>query len=527
MAEKKDEKQKKSGLRKFVEVSAASSIPFAVGSPLSKILTHLGNMPARSDVDKAMNLRLLDVAKSRGIEVRRGAKSGSESYVYPEKVRKAILRAKEFGYPLTVRTPEGPRPLTGLLGRKIIWLEKDLNTNPAQFAHELGHVPAGVRHPNWKHLTITIPKVLTPAAALATAGIGAARAKTPEQAERAGKAGALVGLLGGLPSLVSEALASTKGLRLMHEQGATKGQLLRLGTTRMLPHFGTYALMAAAPALASYLIGKMVAKHKREAEKTAAEREKKRDKEKKEVDGEVSPRKALLLALGTAPAAAVAQAGLYYPAMDALTKVHPKDAQLLQSMADEARARGVQFAPGSEMSPASAIYRTPEGTLKPTVIVPGQGISPGAVGHELGHLRGMSPKRFMYTQFPMHFAYMGKTPAALMTTGIGSLASSTPEGAERAGLAGSIVGAGLATPRLLEEAYASGRGLMTMRRHGADLGALGRGATGLAPAWGTYALGAIPAVAMPYLIGRAVAAYRRRAAKRKAEKKEPKQETKQ
>jgi len=536
MAEKKDEKQKKSGLRKFVEVSAAGSAPYAAGWPVSKLLKYVGNMPARANVDKELNLKLLEAANKRGIEVRKGLESQAESYIFPENVNEAIRKAKARGYRFDVDTPQGPTPIDSLLGKKIVWLEKGLDTNPGQFAHEIGHINDKPRHPDWNHLTITLPKMLAPAAALGTAAIGSARAKTPEGAERAGKAGAIVGLLGGLPMLLVEALASAKGLKIMREQGAGAGQLLRLGATRMLPHFGTYALMAGVPALAAYMIGKAVAHHKREAEKTAAE------KKRKEKDSEDLSSDLIRNTVAT---------GLAYPAGKAVTDTSGvaflggmtpptrEESELYRRLAEEAERSGHTLLSGGRTA-TSSLPRALESEENYRDLLKHLGVDPTStnlkklrgrhlisinpewqrpevLAHEMGHAWG-SPSGAFWRRVPGHALNVARVPLTLGTTGAGLLAGSSPEAAEWAGLIGSGMGLATTAPTLLGELSASGRGLMLMRRHGASLGQLGRSAARLAPAFGTYAGSAIPVVAAPYLAGKAVAAYRRRKAVSKEEK---------
>lgn len=263
--EARDAKDKR--MAKVKDLAIASGAPALGGGAVNIVLRALGNLSAKSSVDRGLNRSLRDYAERKGIEVRKGRESMAESYIYPMKVHRIIERAVQRKIPIHMDTPEGPIPIQNLLGKKVVWLQKGKDTNPAQFAHEIGHLPDKPRHPDWNHVTITIPKIVAPAAALGTAVIGGARAKTPEGAERAGQVGALVGLLGSLPMLLSEASASAKGLKLMRQRGAARGQITRLGLTRMAPHFGTYMTMAAVPALASVLIGKAIAKHKREKEK--------------------------------------------------------------------------------------------------------------------------------------------------------------------------------------------------------------------------------------------------------------------
>ena len=266
MAEKKEKKKEsKLNLKKLRDMTLASTLPSA-GSWLGiKGLSHLAARPAKSEVDRQLNIKLLEHAQDKNILVRKGSHSAAEAYIYPKKVNQAIERAARRGIKLTMDTPEGPIPLQALQGRKIVWLGDGLDTSPAVFAHEIGHLSDKPRHPDWNHVTFTIPNIAGPAG-IATAAIAGGRAKTPEGAVRAGKAGALVSLVGSLPMLLTEGSASVKGLRTLRRKGATRGQVARLGASRLLPAFGTYALMAGAPALTSYLIGKAIAKHKKKPE---------------------------------------------------------------------------------------------------------------------------------------------------------------------------------------------------------------------------------------------------------------------
>ena len=209
-----------------------------------------------------MNTKLLEHAREKNIIVRKGSESAASSFIYPKAVNKAIRSAVRRGIPIIMDTPEGPIPIQHVLGKKVVWLGKGLDTTPAQVAHEMGHISSKPRHPDWNWFDFTLPNVIAPAAGIGTAAIGSRMAKTPEGAVRAGKAGALISLVGSLPMLLSEGKASVKGLRIMRGRGASMGQTARLGATRLLPAFGTYALMAGAPALTSYLMGKIVAKHK-------------------------------------------------------------------------------------------------------------------------------------------------------------------------------------------------------------------------------------------------------------------------
>lgn len=261
----KKKTKERNGAPTAKELLVASGLPVLGGGAASAALKALGNLPVNK-VDRALNQQLLEYANKKGIQVRKGRESMGESYVFPKSERVKLERAVRKGVPIYLGTPEGPRHIKDLLGKKIVWLQKGLDTNPAQFAHEIGHIPEKPRHPRWNHATFTVPR-LSQVAAPVTAVIGGRAAKTPEGAERAGKAGALVSLIGSLPMLLSEASASAKGVKIMRERGATRGQALRLGMTRMVPHFGTYMAMAAIPALASVLIGKAYAKSKKKEEK--------------------------------------------------------------------------------------------------------------------------------------------------------------------------------------------------------------------------------------------------------------------
>lgn len=258
---KKDEK-KKTDWAKVRDVSLASTIPFVADPIVRKGLGRVALAPAHPS-ERAITSKLLEAAREKGIEFRRGKTPAAESYVFPKKVDRILERAAKNGIELSVFTPEGNIPLESVRGKKIVWLDKGVNTNPAIVAHELGHLPKKPRHPDWNHIKITIPKIVAPVAALAVASIGAAKAETPEGARKAGILGGLIGAIGSLPMLHEEARASFRGMKMMRESGATKRQAKILGAKRMLPAFGTYTMMAGAPALAAYLIGRAVAKHKK------------------------------------------------------------------------------------------------------------------------------------------------------------------------------------------------------------------------------------------------------------------------
>jgi hypothetical protein len=261
----KDDK-KKIDTGKLKDLLIAGGAPGAAAWLGGKGLGHIATRPSRGSADQQLNLKLLEHARDRNIIVRKGAENAAEAFIYPKNVNDAIRRAAKRGIRLNMDTPEGPVPLQALMGKQVVWLDRGLDTSPAVFAHEIGHLSSKPRHPDWNHVTFTIPNVIAPAAGIGTAALGSRLAKTPEGARMAGKAGALVSLIGSLPMLLSEGRASVRGIKALRQSGATRGQAARLGFSRLLPAFGTYTLMAGAPALTSYLIGRAVAKHKSKKE---------------------------------------------------------------------------------------------------------------------------------------------------------------------------------------------------------------------------------------------------------------------
>lgn len=259
-------KEKKTKLEQTLELLGLSGATMG-GGFLSRLgLGALGNRPAKAPSDQELASRLSAAAKRNGIEIRKGKENLGQSFLFPDKDVKKIRDAASKGYKLPVQTPEGSKPLAELMGRKIVWLKGKPKEHVAQLAHEMGHIHHKPMTPNWKLLTYGLP-MMSQAAGPAYAFIGAKKAKDPEKARKAGRIGAMISLIGSVPLLAQEALPSIKGMKAMRQQGASRGQVARLGASRMLPMFGSYAMMAAAPALASVLMGRAIARHKSKKDK--------------------------------------------------------------------------------------------------------------------------------------------------------------------------------------------------------------------------------------------------------------------
>jgi hypothetical protein len=148
-------------------------------------------------------------------------------------------------------------------GTKII--RRGASGLPEDVAHELGHATAG----RTRRATIASPQSLKVGKAaslasvivplLALQGVGDGAFATPEELESRAKFISGLGKVTAAlqaPMLAEEAVASGKGLRLMHRAGAAAPQLQR-AAIRNLGAFATHATPAAAPFLvAAYLRAK-------------------------------------------------------------------------------------------------------------------------------------------------------------------------------------------------------------------------------------------------------------------------------
>jgi len=253
--------KKKTKLKRLLEILGLSGAAMGGGYVSRQALGALGDRPAKAPSDQQLASKLRAAAERSGIEIRKGNENLGQSFLFPEKDVKKIRDAASKGHKLLTQTPEGRKPLAELTGRKIVWLKGNPKEHVAQLAHEMGHISHKPMTPNWKLLTYGVP-VMSQAAGPAYAYLGAKKAKDPEKARKAGRIGAMISLIGSAPLLAQEALPSIKGMRAMRQHGASRGQVARLGASRLLPALGSYTMMAAAPALASVLMSRAIARHK-------------------------------------------------------------------------------------------------------------------------------------------------------------------------------------------------------------------------------------------------------------------------
>jgi len=259
-------KSTKEKLKRELKIMGIGTAAMTGGSVARKGLGRLADRPSGRASDKALAEKLLGVAERRGIEVRRGKRNFGDTFKYPKAEVEKIRNAALIGDKIPVMTPEGKRNLHELVDRKIVWMKGNPTESPAQLAHEIGHIPSGRKSVRWKYLTHNLP-LASQAVGPLYSMIASRKAKTPEKARRAGTIGALISLIGSAPMLAHEALPSIKGMRTMRQQGASRGQVARLGASRLLPSLGAYTMMAAAPALAAVLISRAVAKNKKKDKK--------------------------------------------------------------------------------------------------------------------------------------------------------------------------------------------------------------------------------------------------------------------
>ena len=127
-------------------------------------------------------------------------------------------------------------------------------------AHEMGHI----QQPSQSNVNLLAQLGAFGGPALAAGGM---LSSDPDVAQNLGRVGAILAGATALPRLGQEAGASIRGLRMMHGAGASRGQMISQGLTRMLPSFLGHAAKASVPALGSLLLGGALAGLKRKKRK--------------------------------------------------------------------------------------------------------------------------------------------------------------------------------------------------------------------------------------------------------------------
>lgn len=271
----KDKKRKKRRPDRKLESDILKGVLFASApQPIALLGSAIANRAATAK-NKELYRKIIDEAKRKGIIVRKPVKkplwkrllSGKLSDastitvpdlsdIYERNIREG---RSDYNYGRDVELIRDPEVMTSgeLSGKTTLWPPS--NQDPAATAHEVGHTeqrpPSGFR----QHLLTAL------GGAGALAGIlGAAKAKTPEAAHRSALTGAGLAAIPSVAKLIREGGANIRGLRHLKRMGATRGQLLSAGLTRLLPSYlGQVAGQAVVP-LATYFTAKALSPHKKD-----------------------------------------------------------------------------------------------------------------------------------------------------------------------------------------------------------------------------------------------------------------------
>ncbi len=259
---KKKEKKKRRDKQLEVDVLKAvlfSSLPLPAATAADAIAHR-----ASSAENKGLYRKVIAEAHRRGITIRKWPKKSL--------LRRLLPGGGGFAEGAQITTPDisrtfretpgseknirlfDPEVMTAgqTSGKTIMWPPS--GESPGLAAHELGHTEQRAPSGMFQSLLMGL------GGAGSLGGIlGAAGAKTPEEAQRAALIGTGISAIPGIASVGREAGAHIRGLRTLKRLGATRGQMLATGMTEMAPAFLSSAARASLLPLATYLTARAVA----------------------------------------------------------------------------------------------------------------------------------------------------------------------------------------------------------------------------------------------------------------------------
>lgn len=266
---KKKEKKKRRDKQLEVDVLKAvlfSSLPLPAATAADAIAHR-----ASSAKNKDLYRKVIAEAHRRGITIRKWPKKSL--------LRRMLPGGGGFAEGAQITTPKmdftgqpgakgvirltDPEELTAgqMSGKKIMWPPS--GESPGLTAHEMGHAEQRPQSGLTQNLLMGLGGVGSLGGIL-----GAARAESPEAAQRAALIGAGISAIPGIASVGREAGAHVRGLRTLRGLGATRGQMLATGLTEMAPAFLSSAAKASILPLATYLTARAVApRRKKKAKK--------------------------------------------------------------------------------------------------------------------------------------------------------------------------------------------------------------------------------------------------------------------
>jgi len=244
-----------------------SSLPLPMATA-ADIVAHR----ASTAKNKGLYRKVIEEAKRRGITVRK----------WPKKSLWKKIRSRNFAEGAQITTPDlshtfkpgdpkdpaynirptGVEDMTAgqLSGKTIIWPPS--GESPGLTAHELGHTE---QRPQSGFAQKLLPAL---GGAGALGGIyGAAKASSPEEAQRAALIGTGLAAIPSIANMGREAGAHIRGLRNLKRLGATRGQMLATGLTEMVPAFLSTAARSAVLPLATYLTARAMSPRRKKKKK--------------------------------------------------------------------------------------------------------------------------------------------------------------------------------------------------------------------------------------------------------------------
>lgn len=269
---KKKEKKKRRDKQLEVDVLKAvlfSSLPLPAATAADAI-AHRASTAKNKDLYR----KVIDEARQRGISVRKWPKKSLLRRLLPGGggfTEGAQITTPDMSRTFKPGDPKDPAKNIRLFhpeemtagqtsGKTIMWPPS--GESPGLTAHELGHTeqraPSGM-----------IQNVLLGLGGVGSLGgiLGAARAESPEAAQRAALIGTGIAAIPSIAGLGREAGAHIRGLRTLKRLGATRGQMLATGMTEMAPAFLSSAARASLLPLATYLTARAVAPRRKKKKK--------------------------------------------------------------------------------------------------------------------------------------------------------------------------------------------------------------------------------------------------------------------